>query len=353
MSGLRINAEIMSLTIFWGVSILFLSVSIVLCFAIIVRRIHRNRSAKTRDNNKKAFEVQLSQALIEKEQAYSDLQWQNCHILDMIDVFLRYFRTLIGDKNVHLMEMIVGTPIEDQIIESTYSGVRGSRMAAVRTLSYLNSQKSLHVIFDNLSSDEKYVRLTAADCLVRRDGLLYLSAIVDSLSDAFPEDYKLLAGVLAKFGSDAVEALESELLSTDDPVVKSACLEALVMIMPPQTSLDLGALMQSPDKTVRAAALSLSTVAKHEDKSDPVRLGLKDETTMVKMRAVKIANDLKRADLTPELFRLSTDPVMWIRYWALRAIWGTGQSGEKFVLSLSETNPMAKQVAAEIRSGYV
>ena len=353
MSGLRTNAEVTYLTVFWGVSILFLSVSILICFVIIVRRLVRNKAAKTRKNQKTNFETFLSQAVINAEQAPDTLQAPDCHILDMTEVFLHYFRTLKGEKNERLMEMIVGTPIEDQIVKSTYSGVRGSRMAAVRTLSYLNSQMSLQVIFDNLSSDEKYVRLTAARCLVRRDGLFYLSAIVDSLTAAFPEDSKLLAGVLEKFGSDAIGALESLVLSTQNPVVKTACLEALIMIMPPRTSLDLGALMKSPDKTVRAAVLSLSTVAKHDDQSDPVRQGLRDNETLVKMRAVKIANDLKRADLTPELYELSTDPVMWIRYWALRAIWGTGNSGEKFVFSLSETNPMAKKVATEISSGYV
>lgn len=353
MLVLRINTEITHLSIFWGISILFLGVSILICLVIIIRRLRRNKAINFRENQKIAFREFLSQVLIEPSQAASLRDAPDCHILDMTEVFLHYFRTLKGEKNEHLMEMIVGTPVEDAIVQSTYAGVRGTRMAAVRTLSYLNSQKSLQVIFKNLSSDEKYVRLTAARCLVRRRGFIYLSSIIDALIEAFPEDSKLLAGILAKFGSQAIEPLESIVMATKNPVVQTACLEALVMIMPPQTSLNLGVLMQSSDKTVRAAALSLSSVAMHIDESDPLRMGLSDETTLVKMRAVKIANDLKRADLTPELYELSTDPVMWVKYWALRAIWGTGSSGEKFVHSLAEKNPMAKNVVMEISSGYV
>jgi len=267
-------------------------------------------------------------------------------------VLLHYFRTLKGDEHKRLVNMVAYTDIENEIIEATSSGIRGNRMAALNTLSYLKSLKSSQVIFDNLYSDEKYVRLTAARGLVRRDGLPYLPLIIQALIEAFPEDPKLLAGIIAKFGREAVKPLEDLIRASANTRVKTACLEALVLIMPPSTSLNLGELMESDDAAVRAVAVSLSCFSKHPDQSDPLRMGLQDEATVVKMRAVKMANDLKRSDLTPELFKLSTDPVMWVRYWALKAIWNGGTSGEKFIQSLNETNDMASKVAREITSGY-
>ena len=349
-----ISADTSLLTIFWGLTLFFLGLSIWLCFVIVLRRMWRNRRSLQREKEKEQLQSFIAIVLNKDRDENSD--WAKpptCETSEMASVFLHYFRTLKGEKLEHLQEMISGSNWEEDLIQNTFKSIRGVRMRCLRTLSYLESQRSLQVIFDNLSSKDKYVRLTAARCLVRRKSFCYLGPIIESLRDAFPKDYKILAGILAKFGLESVETLEAYVARTQDSFVKAACLEALILIMPAKTSLDFENLMTDESDHVRAAALSLSAIAEHDHKIDPLRLGLQDEAISVKIRAAKMACNVRRSDITSDLYILSNDPVMWVRYWALRAIWMSGQAGQKFVTSLSKTRNMAEKVTLEMKSGYV
>lgn len=348
------SANISLLSLFWGLTLSFLAISILLCFAIVMRRMWRNKRDVQKEKEKAALQAFLSLALKKPGDWEHDIsKAPRCETSEMAAVFLHYFRTLKGEKLEFLQDMISGSVWEETLIDNTYKGIRGVRMRCLRTLSYLESQGSLQVIFDNLASDDKYVRLTAARCLVRRKSFCYLGPIIESLREAFPQDYKILAGILAKFGLESAGTLEAYISRTQDSFVRAACLEALILIMPAKTSLDLEALMTDESDHVRAAALSLSATAEHDHKVDPLRLGLQDEAISVKIRAAKIACNVRRPDITSDLYKLSNDPVMWVRYWALRAIWMSGQAGQKFVTSLSKTQNMAQKVTREMRSGYV
>ena len=354
MSASLTSVNISLLTFFWGLTFSFLALSVFLCFAIVMRRIWRNRRAVQRDKEKEALQTFLALMLkSDRESDYSSSGAPVCQTSEMATVFLHYFRTLKGETLERLQDMISSSVWEEKLIQGTFTGIRGVRMRCLRTLSYLESQRSLQVIFDNLSSEDKYVRLTASRCLVRRKSLCYLGSIIESLREAFPHDYKILAGVLAKFGPKSAESLEAFMSRTSDSVVKTACLEALILIMPAKTSVNLEALMMDKSENVRAAALSLSTVAEHNSKIDPLRLGLRDEAISVRIRAAKVACNVRRTDVIIDLYGLANDPVMWVRYWALRAIWMSGQAGQKFVSTLSETQKMANKVMLEMRSGYV
>lgn len=349
-----ISADISLLTIFWGLTFSFLAFSILLCFVIVMRRMWRNRRAVQREKEKSHLQNFIALALKKDRDCDYDLaKAPRCQTSEMASVFLHYFRTLRGEKLECLQTMISGSVWEEQLIQNTFSGIRGVRMRCLRTLSYLESQRSLQVIFDTLSSEDKYVRLTAARCLVRRKSFCYLGPIIESLKEAFPQDYKIMAGILAKFGPECVESLEGYISRTKDDIVKTACLEALILIMPAKTSLDLAQLMADESDSVRAAALSLSAITEHDHAVDPLRLGLKDEATSVKIRAAKMACNVKRSDITTDLYKLTSDPVMWVRYWALRAIWTSGQAGQKFVETLARSQKMAEKVTLEMRSGYV
>lgn len=347
------SANVNLLMVFWGLTLSFLAISIFLCAAIAFRRIWRNRQALKRDKQRAHLQSFLSLALREDKENYKLSEAPECETPEMARVLLHYFRTLKGEALERLQEKISGSEWEARLIENTREDIRGVRMRCLRTLSYLGTQHSLQVIFDNLSSKDKYVRLTAARCLVRRRTYCYLGPIIESLSEAFPRNYKLLAGVIAQFGADSIDTLESYIRRSKDGVVKTACLEAMVLIMPAKTSLNLAALMDDETESVRAAALSLSAVSAYGEGEDPLRLGLSDTATSVKIRAAKMACDLKRRDITADLYKLSDDSVMWVRYWALRAIWMSGEAGQKFVNSLAPNQLMAQKVALEMRSGYV
>lgn len=354
MLVLLTSADISLLFVFWGIAFSFLGMSVMLCLVIVFRRVLRNRHAKEKAKAKADFQEYLAVVLNKKSEVGHDTaNVPLCSTSDMASVFLHYFRTLKGEKKEYLQELISGSIWERALIENTYKGVRGVRMRCLRALSYLGSQRSLQVIFDNLVSEDKYIRLTSARCLVRRKSFCYLGPIVESLRSAFPQDHRLISGILAGVGSEGVSSLESFTRRSSDSIVKTACLKALAVIMPARTTLDLTALMSNESDAVRAAALSLSAVTEHDGDIDPLLLGLADSAAVVKIQAAKMACNLKRSDITAELYKLTNDPVMWVRYWSIRAIWSSGRTGQKFVSSLASKQKMAEKVSLEMRSGYV
>ena len=342
--------------LYWvlATSTFFLTLSVTLCLTIMVRRVLRNWQSGKNAQQKEAFSSYLSQVITNDSTLHMNMRdMPDCNIQDMTAVFLHYFRTLKGRKLDRLKDLLSGSDIEQQIIQSSHTGLRGSQMRAVRTLSHLHSQSSVQVISDNLSSDDKYIRLTAARCLVRRKGILFLDSIIESYIEAFPNNHKLLAAILSDFGHDAVPALEDLIKTSKHNTVIAGSLGALTTLMPARTGLELTQLMASPSDTVRSNAISFAAVTEYKNTLDLLRAGLADDSIAVKISAAKTACKFKKTDLTPELLKLTTDGSMWTRYWALRAIWASGQSGQQFVRSLSKTNPTASDVMLEMSSGYV
>jgi len=353
MSVLLTSANFGLLSLFWAIAIFFFLSSLLICLSIIIRRLYRNRKAKRRDKQRTNFQSYVVDYIRETPEGGHYLDMPKCHIQDITDIFLHYFQTLKGEKRETLQDMISASEIEAKIVESTKDGTRGVRMRAVRVLSYLETQNSLQVIFESLSSDDKYVRLTAMRSLVKRKAVFFLDAIIESCLEAFPEDYKLLSSILSNFGNEIIEPLENIISTSENDVLTTASLETLVLIMPMHTSLDFDVLMKSESEDVRAAAVSLAAISKHNNVVNPLLLGLSDPSVKVKIRAAKVANSLKRSDLTSDLYALEADPFLWVRYWALRAIWVSGQSGQKLITSMTSTNPMAERLALEMSSGYV
>jgi len=353
MSVSLISASFNLLNLFWAIALLFLVLSCLICFGMLLRRVVRNRKAKIRERQKETFQTYIVALMRDAPMDHRVEDMPACYIEDVTDIFLHYFQTLKGKKKETLLDIISDSGLENKIIESTKDGTRGVRMRAVRVLSYLDTQQSLQVIFDRLGSQDKYVRLTAMRSLVKRKTVFFLNPIIESCLEAFPEDYKLLASILSNFGDDIIEPLETHIASSENDVLVTACLETLTLLMPMYTSVDFAQLMKSESSDVRAAAVSLSAITKYEGTLNPLVLGLSDSSTQVKIRAAKITTKLKRTDLTTALFKLTSDPVMWVRYWAFRAIWVSGASGQKLVTSMTQTNPMAERVALEMQSGYV
>jgi len=198
MSVLRISADYSLLTVIWTITLSFIVAAVTLCCLIVLRRMKHNRMDARRARSKVRFQAFLKELINTDKTGANLMQSPACDISDKTEVFIGYFRTLRGEKRKALSNMISGSPVEADIIAATRHDVRGLRMRAVRTLSYLNSQTSLQVIYEGLSSDDKYVRLTAIRCLIRRQAACYLPAIIDSYIEAFPKDYKLLAGIVAE-----------------------------------------------------------------------------------------------------------------------------------------------------------
>ena len=354
MSVSPINVSPNLLGIIWIVSLSFFTVAVLLCCFLTFRRIERNKRQSRRVVAAQVLDNYVAQAIKNKmspAEAVAQLPTYSTSVIT--EVLLHYFRTLKGEGLEQLQTVICESTLETVLARATREGVIGRRTRALKILSYLPSQSSLPVIFEHLSSENKYIRLTAARGLVRRKALYGMDAIIDSCLEAFPKNTGLLASLLKGFGPEAIPMLEAHVTDSENDNVKAACLEALELLMPARTTLDLMALAQSENEDVRAAALSFSAVTSHAGEGDPIRLCLGDSSVKVKIAAAKIACGSKRPDLVSELYSLTEDPLMWVRYWALKAIWQSGKSGRQFVTVLSDKNPMAKHVILELKSGYV
>lgn len=316
-----INADISLLSVIWIVACSFFTISILLCCGLTLRRLKRNKRNARRIEETETLHRYVTQAIQTKmspEEAVSQMPTQSTSVIT--DVLLHYFRTLKGDALEQLQTVICESTLESVLAQETKNGIHGRRTRALKILSYLPSQSSLPIIFEQLSSENKYVRLTAARGLVRRKALYGMEAIIDSYLEAFPNNTRLLTTLMKDFGPDAIPHLETLIETSESKVVMAAALEALEFLMPAHTSLDLMQLVKNPDERVRAGALALSAVTSHKGSGDIIRQGLQDSSIKVKIKAAKIAHDSKRSDIVSDLYTLSSDPLIWVRYWALKAI---------------------------------
>jgi len=270
------------------------------------------------------------------------------------EILLKYFRMLAGERVNTLRKVIQHLQIEAQIQRATKSGTTGRRMEAMQILSYLNSQSSLQTIHEGLSSPNKYIRLTAARCLTRRNADVFTDDIIYFINSAFPNEERILADILFRFGLKITESLESYVNSDCNDCIKVACLEALGLIMPPSTSLDLDILLEHPEEKIRAAALVLSDVTQSNTKDDILIKALGDTSVKVIIKAAKIAHNTRRIDAISPLYKLTQNPLLWVRYWSIKAIWNTGRQGKKLIETMGRGDDpsayMAREVALEALS---
>ena len=352
---IRDSSNITFLDLSLGAAILFFGISVIICTFLVIRRILKNYIKNKDLKEIHNFEAGVNRILASHANDISDAQFNIENKPVFNEVILRYFRMLDGEPAKTLKSIIEFLDFEPHIRTSTQSGTVGRRMEAMQILSYLDTQSSLVTIHEGLSSSKKYIRLTAARCLTRRKARIFLDDIVSSIDFAFPADPQILADILYRFGSSVTPQLETYIQDTPSNNVKAACLEALVLLMPPQTSLDLSQLMDNPDEHVRAATVSFSEVTSHRSKEDILFKGLSDSATKVKIRASKIAYKTKRTDTISLLFKLTQDPLLWVRYWSIKAIWNSGRQGRKLVETIAKGDDAAGLMArgVSLEDSYV
>ena len=342
------------LFLFWAISISLVVISVVVCLILGLRRIYKNIKKNKRLTKQTKFESALNTALTAdlKDINFKGRDFENLPVFN--EVLLRYFRMLNGERAEALRMITEVQNFEPQLCASTKVGTVGRRMEAMQVLSYLKTQGSLLAIHDGLSSSKKYIRLTAARCLTRRSTDMFIDDIIYSINTAFPDDPQLLADILFRFGPSIAPKLESCVQSDSNASIKTAGLEALVLMMPAETTLRLDELLESSDERVRAAAVSLSAVTAHHSDIDILSTALTDTSTKVKIRAAKIAHKARRTDTISPLFKLAHDPLLWVRYWSIKAIWNTGRQGKKLVDTMgqgdSSSSRMAREVALECKT---
>lgn len=347
MSDLLKNIEDPLWVWLWVAAIALTAFSVATCMYLGLRRMWRNRTRIKAAQTRNRFEAYLLTQL-SADGPPSGFAYKSRHVPAMLGVLLHYFRTLDGAAADRLRTITSHLDLEPYMVRDSQKGTVGRQMAAVQTLSYLQTLSSLSVIHERLIAKNKYVRLTAARCLTRRKAQVYIPDIIHALSAAFPEDSAILTDIVFRFGKPAMPILEGYVETSDNQIVRAACLDALIMMMPPKTGLNLDDLMKSPNAQLRASAVALSQITQHDAKIDLLTAGLQDPAIAVKVRAAKLAMSAKRVDTLTHLYTLTQDPVLWVRYWAMRAIWNCGAQGRKLVSTIGRGDDIPAQMARDV-----
>ena len=344
-----------------GLTLTFILVSVCVYIILVLRRMIRNHHGRYLNRLRQNFDEVMNQALLQKKpiQVLNPEKARPAHISALVGVLLHYFRILDVAGAAGLRELIDRSDLEPYICKSTQknAGTVGRRMEAMQALSYLTSDRSKDFILAGLEDRNKYIQLTSARCLARRGEIYHLPEIMKIINLAFPDDEKVLTDILYRFGKPALNLIERQVQIAPNAALRAACLKAMVMLMPARTDLVLSHYKNDEDDRVRAATVELAQICKHREDIDFLNSGLRDSSTKVKICSAKLALQAKRVDTLENLFSLSSDPLMWVRYWSIRAIWNMGVNGQKLVRSMASIdNPaghMAKEVSAECSKGYV
>ena len=330
-----------------------------LVLLICLRRYYRNFHARRRARHNKVYDQLIGAAVNNPDDAKAAkklVKYRGCTSA-FTRSLLMHFRTVQGYRTDQLRLLVENSSLERRIIRATKKGTRGYRMRAVQILSYLQTDVSLKCIRAHLRSKNRYERLTAARALTRRRSMEDCGHIVSSLVASFPRKLDLLTEMLVKFGPDIQPFLEQIAVQSKKKDVIVACLEALVVLAPASTMLDLAHFISDDDNRIRAAAVALSAVSEDVRGSDLLLQGLSDDTIKVKIRSAKIAANLSRPDVAPALYTLTKDPSFWVKYWASRGIWKLGKTGRQMIESIANSNEegsqMAGEVAREMGAGHV
>ena len=348
MLDLLKNTEDVLLFTLWCISASLIILSIAVALWLSFRRVHRNQ----RDAKIMAHQVEFEgylQELLSKETFPSEFILPAHIRSDRTAItagLLNYFKLVQGEDALKLKIIVKRLDLESVVQAAITWGNRGKRMRAFNVLSFLDTSSSLKTICKYLYTSDKYVRLNVARCIARRKVISLISEVAESLSFAFPNDEKIMSDVLSRFGPKAVPRIEAMAEQHTDPTVIAGILEALILMRPERSQLDMSKFIEHPDDRVRAAAVELSTILNTQD--DLLLTGLADSSRKVKIRSLKVAAREKRSDTFADLYRLMNDPFMWVRYWAMQAALNTGQSGETLMRTLSRQHTAVGDLAVDV-----
>ena len=325
-------------------------VAVLTAIILSLRRLYRNqRDAKTVVRQKR-FEAFIQKRLGDTDLAIDldippDIRQDRTAI---VTALLKFFKIVRGEDSSRLKILVEELHLEPIVLEATKIGNRGKRMRALTVLSFLHTRSSLMTIAEHLYSEDKYIRLSVARCLARRGVLSLLSEVSESVSTAFPKDEKIMADVLLRFGPDAVPLLESLVERSKSKTIAAGALEALILLRPANTKLDLSDMMFAKDARIRAATVDFSTVCEYDHSREILSMGLADESLKVKIRSLKIALREQRPETFSNLYKLMHDPHLWVRYWAMRASLKSGTSGMTLMRSISRRDGQLGKLAGEV-----
>ena len=356
VSGFPTIFDINLLRLLWQIAFAFAGVSVLMVISLAYRRAVENQLEVQHQELKQTFRLRLSEMISGQVLPHPSTS-PKIEVSDMpafIEACLGFFRNLSGPDRVHLARILEVWKLEPSMEQILETAGRGYKIRALSLLSYLQSDTSISRLESALDDPDPYIKLSAVRCLARRGALGSLGKILATLRQLDWDNSLPIADAFQRFDHRIVPDLEAVVSSAEDPVLRLAALQALGLLKPPHTMLDLSGLLRDENPEIRAAAVALAEFVKCRSGQDILALGLEDTSPIVRIRAVKALLSNQRLDLLGRLHDCLEDPEWWVRYWAGHAIYNLGHSGVEILKCVgrqqSETATFARAALAEFQA---
>ena len=329
MSGFLIIFDLNLLRFLWQIAFAFAGISVLMVVSLAYRRAIENQLMQQRQEAKQSFRTELSnmigRQILPHPSTRPEIAPEN--LPAFVEACLGFFRNLSGPDQNHLARILQIWELEPALHNIIQTGERGYKIRALSLLSFLQSDTSINLLESALDDPDPYIQLSAIRCLARRGSLGSLNRILDALRKLDWDNALPIADAFQRFDRRIIPDLEDVVCSADDPVLRLAALQALVLLKPMQTKLDLSDCMQDDNPELRAATVALSEYVTCRSGQDILGMGLSDDSSIVRIRAIKALLNHRRMDLLGRVHACLEDPDWWVRYWAGHAIYNLGESG--------------------------
>ena len=356
VSGFLTIFDLNLLRFLWQVAFAFAGVSVLMVLSLAYRRAVENQLMEQRLEIRQVFRNQLSNMIDRKILPHPSNRPEipPDSLGAFVEACLGFFRNLSGPDQSHLARILGIWNMEPALKNIIETGERGYKIRALSLLSFLETDTSIEMLELALADPDPYIQLSAIRCLARRGSLNSLGKILEALRKLNWDNALPIADAFQRFDQRIIPDLEDVVETADNPILRLAALQALVLLKPIQTDLDLSNCMQDSNPEIRAAAVALSEFVTCRSGQDIIPIGISDQSPIVRIRAIKALLSHQRLDLLSRLHKCLEDPEWWVRYWAGHAIYNLGHSGVEILKCVgrqdSGTGDFARAALAEFQA---
>lgn len=265
----------------------------------------------------------------------------------LIALLLEYFSTLQGDLLTRLKLLIRAWDVEALLAAMVRRGGRHDKLRSLAVLSRLDSKSSLKLIREVLNDEDGPVRLAALSALANRRADVPTDLIIETARRVASENVELVSSVFRRMGVDAQAAMEGLVRSDPDVAALGAALGGLAEIGASATTVDLLALSEHPDMSIRKRVAHLAASMSTDAARQAILRLLVDDEAQVREEAARVLGDRKRVDAIEPLAARLGDQVWGVRLAACLSLVQLGPAGRLLIQAAVKEDPSLSAIAEE------